>query len=122
MAGIKGRSGRKPLLEEKKVEEILRLSSDVLIRWLSNPEIPDDRKIPVASQLVSRRIPTSVDGESLPQEARIIIIRDENKIETVAKQDGIQQGEIPRPILRLGDGQESVSHLTGNIIQRADPQ
>jgi len=116
MAGIKGRSGRKPLLEEKKVEEILRLSSDVLIRWLSNPEIPDDRKIPVASQLVSRRIPTSVDGESLPQEARIIIIRDENKIETVAKQDGIQQGEIPRPILRLGDGKESVSHLAGDIL------
>jgi len=118
MAGIKGRSGRKPLLEEKKVEEILRLSSDVLIRWLSNPEIPDDRKIPVASQLVSRRIPTSVDGESLPQEARIIIIRDrdENKIETVAKQDGVQQGEISRPILRLGDGKESVSHLAGDIL------
>jgi len=55
-------------------------------------------------------------------ETRIIIIRDGNKTETVARQDGVQQGEISGPVQRLGDGQESVSHLAGNVIQRADSQ
>ena len=89
MAGVKGRSGRKPLLEEKKVEEILQLSSDVVIRWLSNPEVSDDRKILVASQLVSRRIPTTLDADGLVQETRVIIVRSNDSSDTAEKRTDV---------------------------------
>lgn len=61
MAGIKGRSGRKPLLKEYKLEEILETSSDILQRWLSNPEIKDSKKIPVVTQLIAKRIPAKLE-------------------------------------------------------------
>jgi len=61
MAGKAGRSGRKPLLQEMKVEEILDVSADILIRWLSNPEIEDEKKIPVVTQLIAKRIPAKLE-------------------------------------------------------------
>ena len=61
MAGKKGKSGRKPLLQEMKIEEILDVSADILIRWLSNPEIDDKRKIPVVTQLIAKRIPAKLE-------------------------------------------------------------
>lgn len=61
MAGKAGRSGRKPLLQEMKVEEILDVSADILIRWLSNSEVSDEKKIPVVTQLIAKRIPAKLE-------------------------------------------------------------
>lgn len=61
MAGIKGRSGRKPSLNEKSMEEILNLSSEILNRWLSNSEVPDEKKIPIVAQIMVKRIPAKLE-------------------------------------------------------------
>ncbi len=79
MSGKKGRSGRKPLLEESKVEEILRVSSDILLRWLQNNLVPDYKKVQVVSQLVGKRIPMKVEGQGFGGDTKIIIIRSEKK-------------------------------------------
>ena len=61
MAGKKGRSGRKPLLEEETVEELLDLSATILRRWLENDKVREDRKIPIVTQLIVKRIKQKVD-------------------------------------------------------------
>jgi len=68
MAG-NSNSGRKPQLSEMTLDEILHVSSTILLRWLSNPEVPDSVKIPVVSQLISKRIPTKtiLEGDNLGQ-------------------------------------------------------
>ena len=63
MSGVKGKSGRKPLLAHETVEEILKVSSEILLRWLSNKEVKDEKKIQVVSQLVGKRIPSTVEAE-----------------------------------------------------------
>lgn len=61
------KSGRKPLLQERTLEELLALSGEILQRWLSNPEVPIDRKIPVVTQMIVKRIPAKMEhsGELL---------------------------------------------------------
>lgn len=61
--GARPGAGRKPLLEEASVREILRLSDEILQRWLSNPEVPDEKKIPVVKDLIGKRIPTTQEIE-----------------------------------------------------------
>jgi hypothetical protein len=74
MAGVKGRSGRRPLLADSKIEEILQVSHKILVRWLGNKEISDAKKIPVIAQLIGKRVPNKVDAEVLAQEGNKIVI------------------------------------------------
>ncbi len=119
MAGVKGRSGRKPLLAESTVEEILKVSSDILLRWLQNPEVPDERKVQVVSPLIAKRIPAKLDGE-VSASTNIIILRDGNKTQAVSGQVCVQPEEISGDGQQLGHRQVNVPHLAGHVIQRAD--
>lgn len=63
MAGRKGRSGRKPLLEEQTIEEITNVSAGILLRWLTNPEVSTNRKIPVCKEIVLKRLPAKLEAK-----------------------------------------------------------
>lgn len=61
MSGVKGRSGRKTMLKERTIEEICEMSSDILLKWLSNPEVDLHKKVMVAKDVVLKRLPTMLE-------------------------------------------------------------
>ena len=64
-------------------------------------------------------------GQSEPiatKETRIIIIRDGDKTQTVSRPIHIQQEQIPRTMVELGNGQDPRLDIAGNALQRADTQ
>lgn len=80
--GGKG-SGRRPMLNESAVEDLLSLSSEILFSWLANPEVAIDRKIPVVAQIMIKRIPSKLEHSGI-QGTQIVIVRpneikDENR-------------------------------------------
>ena len=73
--GQKGRSGRKPLLANETIEEILKVSSEILLRWLNNSKVEDVRKVPVVAQLIGKRVPNKIEAEGfVPEGNRVIVI------------------------------------------------
>lgn len=74
MAGVKGRSGRRPMLNERVVEDILDVSANILLRWLTNPEVPEERKIPVVATLIAKRVPVKLEHSGLP-DSKLVIVR-----------------------------------------------
>ena len=72
--GQKGRSGRRPLLADSKIEEILELSHSILFRWLGNDKVDIAKKIPVVSQLIGKRVPNKIEAEGFVPEGNKIII------------------------------------------------
>jgi hypothetical protein len=91
MAGKKGRSGRRPLLEENTVKEILEVSSNILLRWLGNDLVDDERKIPVVAQLCAKRIPAKMEMD-LGEGTQILVIRSNRE----TKQINNQTKALPR--------------------------
>lgn len=75
--GYRPNSGRKPLLEEKKLIDLLEVSHATLVRWMNNPDVPDDRKVAVAAELLKRRIPnaTEIEGSLDTGAVNYILIR-----------------------------------------------
>lgn len=54
---------------------------------------------------------------------RLLVVRyDGNKTKEMAGQVRIQQDEVPGPMERVGNGQDTRPHLTSDAIQRADSQ
>lgn len=56
-------SGRRPLLNERDMEELLELSAKILFSWLSNPKVSEERKIPVVATLIAKRIPQRTEDK-----------------------------------------------------------
>jgi len=77
LGGYRPGSGRKPVLAELTVKQLLEKSANILTRWLDNPKVPDDRKIQVCTELIKRRIPnaTEIDGKLDTGATNYILIR-----------------------------------------------
>lgn len=71
MAGVKGKSGRKPVMSEKSLTELLNVSHDILFRWMTNPDVPEEKRAMVASELIKRRIPNVQKHEGLGIEFKL---------------------------------------------------
>ena len=86
MAG-NANSGRRPMLSDMTVEEILKLSSTILLRWLSNTEVTDATKIPVIAQFISKRIPatTIIEGD-VKGPTQIVVVRSKEEIADTTKE------------------------------------
>lgn len=132
-------SGRRSAYSEKSVEELCSLSHDILIRWLNNSAVSDDRKVSVVLQILLKRIPTKLE-HSGDLGSKIVIVRAgdpafndqretievdgriDNKVQAqaVAGQVCIQQEEVSGDVLRVGDGQDNVLNISGCTVQRAD--
>ena len=79
--GGKG-SGKRPYLADKTVEEIVHVASDILLSWLKNPGVDENKKALVALQLVQRRIPSAdLNSGNQLSDLRIIIIRPGESLE-----------------------------------------
>lgn len=102
MSGKKGRSGRLPLLKEAKIEEILDIASDILIKWLRNTKVDFKKKIQVVAQLITKRVPSKLEHSgNIGKIADIYIIRDNQK-EKISGSNGegkdrIQANQEARP-------------------------
>jgi hypothetical protein len=77
-------------------------------------------KIKIGLALCTKDIPTQFDGSCTPETKIIIVRSDGNKTETLAGQVCVQPEEIPRPVVKLGDGQDSRIDIAGNVIQRGN--
>jgi len=71
--GQKGRSGRKPLLEEQAIEQILQVSTSILYRWLSNDKVPVARKIPIIRDIFLKRLPMKIESDSPPATVKVFV-------------------------------------------------
>ncbi len=91
--GVRPGAGRKPVLAEHTVKQLLETSAEILTRWMNNPDIPDERKIPVCSELIKRRVPnaTEIDGKLDTGAINYILIRN-----NANKQDTQTQSEAGR--------------------------
>lgn len=103
MAG-NGNSGRKPLLHTRTLEEIMSVSSEILLRWLTNPEVKDVLKIPVVAQLIAKRIPAKIEGEGFGGDTKIIIVhsnkdgagaRGSSDSEALPIRVSVEPGQVP---------------------------
>lgn len=77
MAGVKGKSGRRPWDKEVKLKELWDLSVPVLKRALKSNEVNAEKKIEIALYLVGKLTPKQIDhsGKIEGGETKIIIIR-----------------------------------------------
>jgi len=75
------------MLSDMTVEEILQVSSTILLRWLKNTEVPDVTKIPVIAQFIAKRIPatTIVEGDGLKGPTQIVVVRSKDTIADTAE-------------------------------------
>ena len=67
MSGVKGRSGRKPwdtYQEQRAIDDILKLSSLTIRRYLSDPDIAEDKKAQVATIFLSRRVSNKQENKT----------------------------------------------------------
>lgn len=74
MAGVKGRSGRKPFVKERTMEELLQCCAEYLHRIMTNPEETDANKREIAKALIGKYTPSSqtIEHEGLDQSVRAI--------------------------------------------------
>jgi len=61
MAGIKGKTGRRPRLKELEHHEILKLSTDIIKEYLKNPKVPLIEKVPIAANFYAKTIPKDIN-------------------------------------------------------------
>jgi len=63
MAGVRGRSGRKAMLDSKTVENVLRLSMATVLHALRAPEekFSYEKKVELARHLVVRSMPQNIN-------------------------------------------------------------
>ena len=65
MAGVKGRSGRKPYLQEKTTEEILQLSAMTIIHALKDETLKLEFRADLASKIYIKAMPSRIEGEGI---------------------------------------------------------
>ena len=97
MSGVKGRSGRKPwdtYQEQRAIDDILKLSSLTIRRYLSDPAIAEDKKAQVATIFLSRRVSNKTETK------HSLDITDIGK-EILAKYN--KPMELGQPILSIED-------------------
>lgn len=82
----------------------------------------EPNKIKIALELCKKDLPTELTGSPLQGETKIIIIRDGDKTKTLARQVCVQQEEVSRAVVGLGDRQNPRLNLAGDVIQRADSE
>ena len=77
LGGVRPGAGRKPVLAELTIKQLLEKSAEILTRWMDNPKVPDDRKIQVCAELIKRRVPnaTEIDGKLDTGMQQYILIR-----------------------------------------------
>jgi len=63
MAGVKGRSGRKSNRDEGKRLAAIETSWDIYIQFLNDPEIEIQKKIDAISKIITKDMPTQIEGE-----------------------------------------------------------
>ena len=101
-------SGRKPLLKDYTTSQILQLSRQVIYRWLSNPEVSDSKKIPVAMQFFLRTIPATAVSEGRIVQVGKVQIEYVSKNGQESRQNvGMPEGvaiESPYPVKKISVG------------------
>jgi len=108
----------KALLKDLKLKETI--ATALVLRRVLNATEGDD----LAIERIFERVDGKVDQKLLTDspETKIIIIRDGNKIETLARQVHLQQEEVPGTVLELGDRENSGLNLAGHVIQRGNTE
>ena len=68
MSGKKGCSGRRTRFEDSLIEELVKLETSILLRWLKNPEVKNEKKVAVCAQHIARRVPNKTHeiGDNRP--------------------------------------------------------
>jgi len=62
MAGVAGKSGRRPASVERRRNKVIDKAWEILERYFENPDISLKDKISVASKIASKNTPQEVDG------------------------------------------------------------
>ena len=62
MAGVKGRSGRKPLRDEEKRLRIIERAWEVIDETLNDPKVSARTKRKIALELCKKDVPTQLQG------------------------------------------------------------
>lgn len=62
MAGVKGRSGRKPLRDEEKRLRIIERAWEVIDETLNDPKVSAREKRKIALELCKKDVPTQLQG------------------------------------------------------------
>lgn len=86
---------------------------------LNSPEWPARSK----GLEMALKLKKHLDGQpqvGSEKSTHIIIVRDGNKTETVARPLCVQQEQISGDVVSMGNREKFVSDLAGNVIQRAD--
>ena len=63
MAGVKGRSGRKSLLDEKTRARIIRMSAAIIYKYYRNPNISLKEKAAIANEIFKRQVPNITEEQ-----------------------------------------------------------
>ena len=61
MAGVKGRSGRKPNFYTVEIDELLKKSNYILNEFLDDRSVSLEKKVKFAIELIKRRIPDKLE-------------------------------------------------------------
>ena len=61
MSGVKGRSGRRPLTDEKRRHLIIDKAWEVAYEILCNPKVSLSSKVEIARSIVTKSIPAHID-------------------------------------------------------------
>lgn len=80
MAGVKGRSGRRPYLQEKTIEQICRMSALAIYHALRSPdsEISKEKKAELGKHFVLRVMPQKIESDGSLAPKTVVIIRAES--------------------------------------------
>lgn len=106
--------------EEKKATKLLLQKCRVYL-YDNFHKFSDDNKIKIALTLLSKSMPTQIEGGG--SETKVIIVRDNgNKTQAIPGQVCIQQEPLPSNGIQLGNREVNVRNLAGNDILRADTE
>jgi len=81
MAGVKGRSGRRPEGVNQKRLKIIDKAWDVVMDFISDPKQPKKERVEIAKTIAAKNIPSDVNIDALVQYTKMgeIIIDDKPK-------------------------------------------
>ena len=76
MSGVKGRSGRKPLIDEVTKADVINMSWTTIRKALTSHSIPDAEKIKIAVEIVKKTCPQSIEhsGSIDGEKTQIVIV------------------------------------------------
>ena len=74
MAGVKGRSGRRPLKQEIELHKLIELSFNTLIRAMNSPSIDENKKIDISLSIMLKYMPSRLE-HNIDEDTLDFIIR-----------------------------------------------